>query len=207
MKTYLALIKNTQNILLFIGIFILVTLPSTLVFLPQLYETSLIDHLYSVAHTTLFFVMVIRPLADICTGSSWIRPLVILRKGVGVLSAAIIVSFILAKVIVDPAAYILQFGTSAYWSVTSLALFAHLADISAILLLVTSNNFSKRVLGSWWKRIQKLSYVYFYGSGIFVSFAYGNTMMLWFMGIVTVLTGTAYYINMKRRATITASAV
>jgi DMSO/TMAO reductase YedYZ heme-binding membrane subunit len=143
--------------------------------------------------------MIIRPLADIFMQTKIIRPLVILRKGVGVLSASVVVSFILAKIIIDPAGYFLDIFTLQYWSFENFALFAHLADISAILLIITSNNFSRRVLGAWWKKIQRLSYVYFYASSIYVLFVFDDYILLLAMLIVTLLTMIAYLKNQKRK--------
>jgi DMSO/TMAO reductase YedYZ heme-binding membrane subunit len=196
MKTYFSLIKLTQLLFLSISIAILAILPGVLVLYPGSVDTA---WLYFIAHTSLFLVMVIRPLADVASGVRFIRPLVSLRKGVGVFSASFIVSFIIAKLIIDPAGYFAGFAQASYWSFTNLALFAHLADISAILLLVTSNNFSKRMLGANWKRLQRLSYVYFYGSGIYVVYALGDYLVLAYLIIVTVLTLIAFGVNKTRR--------
>ena len=195
MKTYFTFIKHTQEILLAVSITILATLPSILVLTPTWLSDTTIFALYALAHAVLFLVMLVRPLADILRGVSWIRPLVILRKGMGVFSAAIIVSFIIAKIMVDPMGYVSSFGTTSYWSVHNLALFAHAADISAILLLVTSNNLAKRVLGKNWKRIQRLSYVYFYGSGIYVYVILGETIALNYLAIITIVTTIAWMRN------------
>ncbi len=197
MKLYLTLIKHTQLSLLTISIALLAILPSWQALAPDQIPTS---PLYFLAHTSLFFVMVIRPLADLLPQYQFVRPLVILRKGVGVFSAAIIVSFILSKIIMDAGGYFENFFSLDYWSVTSLAFFAHSADITAVLLLVTSNNLSKKILGLNWKRIQKLSYVYFYASGIYVFGSFGDTLVLSYMVIVTVLTGLAYLSNKQRTA-------
>ena len=195
MKTYLRLIKKTQTLMLLLGIVILLVLPSVLAFYKPMINQTTIDHIYSLAHFSLFLVMVVRPLADVFRGVSWIRPLVILRKGFGVFSASIIVSFVLEKIILNAGAYFSGFTTAAYWSLHNLALFAHLADISAILLLVTSNNLSKRLLGKNWKRIQRLSYVYFYGSGLYVVFVLGDTLVAGYLVIVTFFTILAWLRN------------
>jgi DMSO/TMAO reductase YedYZ heme-binding membrane subunit len=200
MKQYLTSIKVAQTTLLAISIGILALLPSAMVFYAGYFTTGFVASLYMVAHVSLFFVMTIRPLADLFKGVRFIRPLVILRKGMGVLSASIIVSFIIKKIIMDAGAYFSSFATIDYWSLTNLALLAHLADISAVLLLVTSNNLSKRLLGANWKRIQKLSYVYFYGSAFYVGVMLNDTLVLGFALIVTVLTMAAY---VKNRATAT----
>jgi DMSO/TMAO reductase YedYZ heme-binding membrane subunit len=40
-------------------------------------------------------------------------------------------------------------------------IFPRLSEVTALILFVTSNNFSQKLLGKNWKRIQKLAYVYF----------------------------------------------
>lgn len=196
MRAYLTFIKITQTILLTVSVLLLVTIPQLVVFFPETLDQNL---LYALAHLSLFFVMTVRPLADLLPKIQFIRPLVILRKGAGSFSAAIIVSFIIAKIIVDPVGYFSSFGTGAYWSFSDLALFAHLADISAVLLLITSNNLSKRLLKNWWKRIQRLSYVYFYGSTLYLLFIYQNKTMLFYITIVTLLTLSAFLVNRNHR--------
>lgn len=199
MKLYLTTIKLLQQVFLVVSICIMVIFPLVLAFVPEKLSDNAILNIYDLSHIAIFFVMLIRPLADIFIKSKWIRPLVILRKGVGVLSASVVVSFIFAKLIIDPVSYLQAFGTSEYWSVQNFALFAHLADISAIMLLITSNNLSKRLLGGWWKRVQKLSYVYFYGSSLYVFLTFGNNHLLYSMIIVTTVTVLAYALNQCRR--------
>lgn len=198
MKQYFKTIAFIQEWLLIVSIVILVVLPILLVFRPDSLSESFILHLYDISHITVFFVMVIRPLADIITSTKYIRPLVILRKGMGVLSASIVVSFILSKIIMDAGGYFGSFATASYWSFKNFAILAHLADISAIILLVTSNNFSKRLLGAWWKRIQKLSYLYFFASSLYVFIVLQETAVLYSMIIVSILTFTAYLKNNNR---------
>jgi len=196
MRTYLYIIKQVQLLLLGISIGVLAILPTVLVLYPKVPN---FEALYAAAHFSLFLVMIVRPLADLLPRLRFVRPLVILRKGMGVFSASIIVSFILSKLIVDPIGYLSSFGTTAYWSFDNLALFAHLADISAMLLLVTSNNLSKRLLGPNWKRVQRLSYVYFYGSALYVFFILNGNLVLFYLITVTVLTVLAYFRNRFRR--------
>jgi len=198
MRTYLKIIKYLQEIFLFISIITMMVLPITIVFYPYFVSNTVVSKLYFISHVFLFFVMMIRPLADIFTNVKWIRPLVILRKGTGVLSASIIVSFILAKLIVDPVGYFMSIGMLKYWSMVNYTVLAHLADISAVILLITSNNFSKRILGDWWKKVQKLSYVYFYGSVLYVYLSYRNIDLLIMLFITTVLIFIASIKNKKR---------
>ena len=200
MKTYFKIIQYTQKFFMIFSITIMLILPLLLVFLSDLFPEDSLTRLYDISHIAVFFVMTIRPLADIYTNTNKIRPLVILRKGVGVFSASIIISFIFAKIIIDPTGYISTFTTIEYWSLSNFALLAHIADISAILLLITSNNFSKRILGGvWWKRIQKLSYPYFYASALYVFFISNHIIMLVSIFIVTALTMIAYIKNKDKK--------
>jgi DMSO/TMAO reductase YedYZ heme-binding membrane subunit len=199
MKFYLTAIKYNQQILLGVSMLILLVLPTAVALYPKSINQQLF---YTAAHVSLFLVMIIRPLADLLPKIPYVRPLVILRKGLGVFSASIIVSFILAKIIVAPGDYFSSFATTAYWSLEKLALLAHLADISAILLLVTSNNLSKKLLGIHWKQIQRLSYVYFYGSALYLFFIVGDQTVLYYVAIVTFLTIAAFFKNRARRASV-----
>ncbi len=200
MKTYIQSIQFTQKFLLAISIITMMVLPLIVVFYPDVLSEEITLRLYDVSHVALFLVMIVRPLADILSQPNKIRPLIILRKGAGVFSASIIVSFILAKIIMDTSGYFGSIITAQYWSFENLAILAHLGDLSAILLIVTSNNLSKRILGSWWKKIQKLSYVYFYASSLYVFFTFEDNTMWVSMLIVTLLTCVAYIKNEKKRA-------
>lgn len=200
MKTYFTFIRYTQTLLLIAGIGTLMILPQLIVFAPDLITPTVATNLYSVAHALLLFVMAVRPLADIFTSQRWIRPLVQLRKGTGVLAAALVISFMLAKIMMGPTDWFAALGTASYWSLTDLALLAHLADITGIILLITSNNFSKRVLGDWWKRTQRLSYVFFYASAVYVVASYGDIIVLNYIFIVTILTIMAWTLNQSRRS-------
>jgi DMSO/TMAO reductase YedYZ heme-binding membrane subunit len=102
----------------------------------------------------------------------------------------------------NPVGYLSAFGTIQYWSLQNYALLAHLADISAILLIVTSNSLSKRIMGTAWKKVQRLSYVFFYASSLFVFLSYGDLGPVMSIVIVTIVTVAAYIRNSKRRATI-----
>ncbi len=200
MKTYLKTIKYTQDLFLGISILIMIILPIILAFFPEIISPEKTLSLYDLSHIAVFFVMIIRPLSDIFTQTNLIRPLVILRKGVGVFSASIIVSFIFSKIIIDPVAYFSAFKTFKYWSIDNFALLAHLADISALILIITSNNFSKRILGTYnWKNIQRLSYLYFYASSLYVLLVLEDVRMLFSIIIVTLLTIMAYIKNKNKK--------
>ncbi len=198
MKTYMNIIKFFKEFFLGGAILIMLVLPLVLVFKSEPLSEATILRLYDISHVSIFFVMLVRPLADIFFNTKWIRPLVTLRKGVGVLSASIVMSFIFSKIIIDAKGYLGGLLTLEYWSLANYALVAHLADISAVILLITSNKLSKNILGTWWKKIQKLSYVFFYASSLYVYLTYGHISMLVSMCIITIVTTLAYFKNKQR---------
>lgn len=199
MKTYFTFIKYAQEFLLGISILILLLFPLVLVFTPDAITDMATLRIYDVSHLAVFLVMIVRPLADLLTKTKLVRPLVILRKGLGVFSASLVIAFMLAKIIIDPSGFFASVGTAQYWSLKNLALLAHAADWTAVILVLTSNTLSKQVLGVWWKRIQKLSYVFFYASSIYVFAMFQNIFVLCSMIIVTVLTVAVYLANKKRK--------
>ncbi|MCX6754298.1 MAG: hypothetical protein NTU81_00510 [Candidatus Nomurabacteria bacterium] len=199
MRTYFTTIKYLQETLLALAIVTMMVLPSMIVFSPDIISNNVVTNLYLISHIFLFFVMIIRPLADIFTKTIWIRPLVILRKGAGVMSASIVVSFILAKLMVNPVIYFSSIATLKYWSMVNYAVLAHIADISAVILIITSNNFSKSLFGNSWKTIQKLAYVYFYGSVLYVFLTYGSIYLLVALVLVTITTYIAFIKNSNKK--------
>lgn len=198
MRAYLKTIAFFKEFFLVVGIAIMLIFPLVLVFFSDGLSEDTILRMYDISHVTIFFVMLVRPLADIFFNTKWIRPLVPLRKGIGVLSASVVLSFIFSKIIMDPSGYFSAFLTVKYWSLENYALIAHLADISAFFLMITSNKLSKRLLGAWWKRIQRLSYVFFYASSLYVYLTFGTTSLLYAMIIITFVTLLAFLLNRRR---------
>lgn len=152
--------------------------------------------LFTVSFVAVSLVMCVRPLADIFSEQLWLRRLVFLRKGFGILSASIIVGIMIASGL----PYLQSVFTVRYYSLDRYALLAHLGDLSGLILLATSNNFSQRHLGRNWKRIQRLSYVYFYAGGLYEYLMFDSLFALYMVLLVTNLTVFAWAIKAWRRA-------
>lgn len=158
--------------------------------------------LYTVSFAAVFAVMMVRPLADI-TNWSFLRRLVILRKGFGILSSSIIVGFVIDALIAPQSPYLASLLSGTFFSLSHLVLFAHLGDLSGLILLLTSNTFSQKLLKQNWKRVQRLSYVYFYAGGIYEAFTLDSMFALYAILLVTNLTVLAWAIKIYRRSGIT----
>ncbi len=191
-------ILRLQEIFIGMGLGFLVALP----FFGALFDGTLVNQyqgpLFILSFFAAFLVMSVRPLADI-TGYDGLKRLVILRKGLGILSAAIIVGIALGKIFLPGSTYLEMLFSPAFFSFAHYAFFAHMGDVAGFILLVTSNTFSQRLLRQNWKRIQHLSYVYFFAAGIYEAFPLGNGFALFALVLVSILTILAWQIKAHRR--------
>lgn len=190
------ILRIIQNILLGISLVLLALLPLWSAFGDS--NNSLQGVFYTISFTSVTLVMLVRPLADIFINQKWLRKLVFLRKGFGVLSASIIVGFMIGKIISPDSNYIASIFTREYWLLENYSLFAHLGDITGFILLVTSNNLSMMLLKKNWKRIQKLAYIYFYAGGIYEAFALDSSFAFVSMVMVLVISASAFIVKMLR---------
>ncbi len=203
MATYLKIISLVQEFMLEISIGIICLLPAIVLLTSDLLTAKALSTIYTLSLVSVSFVMAIRPLADLLPKIKWIRPLVILRKGFGVFSASIIFSFMIAKAIeLGFTNYLLQYLDPAYWSLEGFKFFAHLGDLVAIPLLLTSNNLSKNLLGKNWKKLQQLAYVYFYSGAIYEALVFGSGFAVIAIILVSALVISAYFFKLLRKENI-----
>ncbi len=201
MKHYFTLIAFVQEFLIAASVVILAVLPAATLLMPDFVYDTLMKPAFALSLAAVTFVMMIRPLADLAPGTRWVRPLVILRKGFGVLSASIIVSFMLARLInMGPLAYFAQYADPGYWTLHESRFFAHIADVVAVPLLITSNGVSKFILGRQWKRLQQLAYVYFYAGALYEALALGSVFATGALIGITILVPLAYSYKHNRPA-------
>jgi len=139
--------------------------------LVQFLGFTLYTWLYIISWYAVVFVMAIRPLADIFPGYKIFRKLCLLRRAFGILSAIIIVTLLFDSWIGNSSSFF-AFFTLADWSWWD-PLVARLSELTALILLATSNNFSQKKLGRNWKRVQRVSYIYFITGGI-LAMRYGD---------------------------------
>jgi DMSO/TMAO reductase YedYZ heme-binding membrane subunit len=190
------ILRIFQNIIIGLSLFILAYLPLFSGFGDI--DSAIVSVLYRISFLAVFFVMMIRPLADIFSSQQWLRKLVVLRKGFGILSASIIVGFMIGDIITPQSQYLMSIFTTEFWSFENYMFFAHLGDITGLILLLTSNNLSMILLKKNWKRIQKLAYVYFYAGGIYEFLASNNIFALVAMVAVAIVVVIAFIINHKK---------
>ena len=171
-----------QSLLISLGCFFLISLPFASSFYPDGFPY--IGLLFNVSFSAVFLLMIIRPLGDIL-GWTWLRQS--------------IVGFALGKIIAPESTYLSSMFSLSFFSFDNFAFFAHLGDITGFILLITSNVLSQRILRGNWKRIQRLSYIYFYAGGIYEAFPLRNGYAFLGMMIVTLLTFFAWRAKAVRR--------
>lgn len=157
------------NVLQWIFIILWLISPVLLYF----YPTSFYDISWDIAWWSVFFVIIIRPIADLLPNLMIFRRILIFRKWLWILSWMIILSHFWLNI---NNAYI-NFWTTIWeyfsnyftlkkWTWMNLA--ARLSEVTALILVITSNNFSQKILWTYWKKIQKLAYVYFISGWIYI---------------------------------------
>lgn len=125
---------------------------------------SFISFMYHLSWLALLFVMSIRPLSQIFPKIRILKQMIFLRKAFWILSASIIVSNLVWWMFTRPD-FFLSYLSLAKWEI-GYALLARISEITAVILLVTSNNYSIKKLKKNWKRVQYLAYPYFISWGL-----------------------------------------
>lgn len=152
--------------------------------------------LWDLALVTLIILMLIRPINDIFPNLKFYRYMT-LRKNLGIFSAMIVVSFgVIHYIDLGFFEFINTYFSLSYWSFSGNLFFAHLGELTGFILLITSNTFSVRLLKQNWKKVQRLSYVYFFCGSWYVFSSFGKTYAL--IGIIVVFEMTIFAYFKKR---------
>ena len=103
--------------------------------------------LWSVSWITVVTLMCIRPLADIFPNILFFRSVLPLRKGLGILSASVVATSLAFTLAAASSTKIMSTYFSAKgWGIASRSAFARISEITGVLLLITSNSFSQKLL-------------------------------------------------------------
>lgn len=124
-----------------------------------IWTMSISSLLFALSWYSVVFVMFIRPLSDLLPRIWLLKKLTKFRKSFWIISASIIVTMLLYKYVYNFDNFINYFNLSKWNSLYPFL--SRLSEITAIILLITSNNFSQKKLWIWWKRIQRSSYLFF----------------------------------------------
>lgn len=124
-----------------------------------LFTQNYMGFIYDLSWWSVVFVMAIRPISDLFPKIGLFRKLVTLRKAFWILSASIIVTNFVWSSIFNINKFLTYFSL-AWWSLY-MPLITKISEITALILLITSNKLSQIKLWKYWKKIQRISYLYF----------------------------------------------
>ena len=119
--------------------------------------------------SVLIAVMLIRPLADVFPDLKILRSLVILRKEFGILAGVLIVIHSYGYFHAKNQNLFFEIFNPQYWHFGHPFLWGLLGFLITLLLLLTSNRFSVRLLKRHWKKVQLLAYPLFFFSAIHIA--------------------------------------
>ena len=170
----------------------LIYLMTVLSVLSALLFPSLKGFLWDLSLYSVFLLMIIRPIADIFN-IVFFRKLIVFRKHLGIFSSSIVVVYGLIHYYnLGLNGFLSEYFSLAYWTFSNNLFWAHMGELTGFILLITSNRFSMRLLKRNWKRIQKLSYLYFFSGAWYVFSSFDKTFGIIAIIIVFELTIIAY---------------
>ena len=142
-----------------INIFSWIIIVFSLVWIPFLWNIIPTQTFWNISWWSVVFVIAIRPLSDLFPKLWMLSKLVFLRKAFWILSSSIVIIALSYKFYLNPNTLYNYFSLNNF-SLTY-PLISRVSEITWLILLLTSNNLSQKTLWIWWKRIHRLSYIYF----------------------------------------------
>lgn len=152
--------------------------------------------LWDISWYAVFLLMIVRPLSDLFPAQKWIKKLIPYRKELGILSASVVVSNALYSYVPMGGRFFSHYFSFQFWDLRSPYTYGHIAELVAFPLLITSNRYSMKKLKGWWKRIQRTSYLYYYGAAILL-ISFGKTDVL-IISIFTAIIGLLAALKRRR---------
>lgn len=137
----------------------------------------------------LIAIMLIRPLADVLPGIRILRSLVPFRKEFGIAAAWFMILHSYGAFAKNGKNLFLEIFDAKYWHLSHPLMWGILGFLIVSILLITSNNFSLRILRNNWKRVQRLSYPLFLFVAIHIALISGE----WFKVILPLLAVTIFW--------------
>ena len=141
--------------------------------------------LWDISWYSVTILMLIRPLSDIFPKISFFKKLIVLRKWLWILSSSIVIlawftnwfkinldSSLFKNIflfLINIKNHFLIYFNQWYWTLSWYKFFWHIAELTWVVLLITSNSFSQKMLWKNWKLIQKSAYIYFFAWWIYIA--------------------------------------
>lgn len=131
-----------------------------------------------IAWYLLILIVFSRPLADIFKNLGFLKKIVILRKEIWILCATFWIAHVVGIYMKFNSTPLEFFTGSNNWNFAWPMAWWMLAFLISIPLLVTSNIASMKFLGKNWKKIQRLTYLFFIFTALHVAFLRPDKMII-----------------------------
>lgn len=151
--------------------------------------------LWDLSLYAVILLMLFRPLHDLFPKVPLFLKLIPLRKELGIFSASVVAATAAIHYLDPNVDFFRTYFSLDYWSFADNKFWAHIGELTGVILLVTSNITSQKILGRNWKRIQRLSYVYFFAGAFYVWASFDKTIGLWSIYFVFAVTFLAFLKN------------
>ncbi len=110
----------------------------------------------------LLFILFIRPLSEIFTDLKIFRGLMPLRKELGILCGSFAVAHSIGYFLNGNITLPSGFLDSEIWNISDYYFWGMIGFIIALILTLTSNIFSIKILKRYWKKLHRLTYIFFF---------------------------------------------
>ncbi|EKD30039.1 MAG: hypothetical protein ACD_78C00176G0001 [uncultured bacterium (gcode 4)] len=118
----------------------------------------------------LLFIVFSRPLSDVLPKLGILKKFVALRKEIWIISWIFIVAHWLWFFLASKISVFTGLSSGDYYNLTNLFGWGMIGMYIGIILTITSNKFSKKLLGRNWKRLQRFTYLFFIFWAIHIAF-------------------------------------
>lgn len=145
--------------------------------------------LWDISWYSVLILMAIRPLRDLFSNISFFWKILSIRKELWIISAMVIFCALFEKFLLNPNIFFQNYFLfeNFFWSGKNFL--ARISEITWVILLATSNILSQKILKSFWKPVQKLSYLYFFWWWFYIYLIWKTEALYWmiFILIITIL--------------------
>jgi len=152
--------------------------------------------LWDLSWYSVLILMSIRPLWDLFPKIEFFWKILPLRKELWIISAMVICTVLLEKFLWNPGIFFQNYFSMQKFFHWIKSFLSRMSEITWIILLLTSNNLSQKILKWFWKPIQRLSYLYFFSWWIYI-FMIWKTHAIYWMIFVWIITILAFLKNRK----------
>lgn len=110
----------------------------------------------------LFFLLLLRPVGQIFVDFGILKALLGMRKELGILCGSLAIAHGIGYFLVNDISMPSGFFDAYIWDITGYYFWGMIGFCIAIILTITSNMFSMKLLKRWWKKLHRITYIFLF---------------------------------------------